>query len=109
VNAGQLAALAESFDQTAAELRDRYHAEGAAEEVAMCAARLRDLLGEDPGQPVMAKDVVIEKFHRARCTRPGCRWRGDEHVSYLGANGQREAHLDDHRRRRNPLLNGSAS
>jgi hypothetical protein len=46
---------------------------------------------------VRGKDVQVERFHQAVCYRPGCRWRGGLHATYEAANGDRRAHLDEHR------------
>ena len=45
-------------------------------------------------EPVRARDVRVDKLHRARCLR--CDWIGGEHAAYQEANDERLAHLDQH-------------
>ena len=49
-------------------------------------------------EPVRAKDVTVAHVYQARCQRPGCSWSGELLGTYQEANGDRQAHLDAHRR-----------
>jgi hypothetical protein len=48
---------------------------------------------------IRANAVEVAKIFQARCKLPGCDWSSELLGSYQEANGDRQAHLAEHRAR----------
>lgn len=47
---------------------------------------------------IRANSVEVAKIFQARCRIEGCDWSGELAGSYQDANGDRQAHLEEHRK-----------